>query len=213
MRRREEDSGDASERVTAVRPLERAPTRDARFSELGEHVASILDAAEQAAERIRSEAQRTADQLVNKAKAVAAARVKEAEAAAQTLRSEAEDEARDTRLAVEAYGSRRRREADEDADRLVADAERRAAAIRDAAESAARELEQSSRARHEQFRERVRLLESRMLQGLEVLRETSSQIESFLAAPPDQQREEPTMADDLSAKRRRLVERGRGRPA
>ena len=90
---------------------------------VGEHVTGILDAAEDAAKRIREEARAEASELERLA-AVEAERIKkELTEDARSLRAEAEEYARDMRLAVEAYATQHRRQADEEARTIVADAE------------------------------------------------------------------------------------------
>ena len=65
-------------------------------AETGSRVAAVLNAAEEAAETIRAEARRHADEVLREAKNDAGARVEELTREAERVRAEADDYARDT---------------------------------------------------------------------------------------------------------------------
>ena len=90
------------------------------FAEVGAGVTAILEAAEQAAEKIRADARKEAAALIHEAEEAVAARLQaltrdadrvreEAETEATRVREEAESDAPDMRLSVEAYGTKQRR--------------------------------------------------------------------------------------------------------
>ena len=111
-------------------PTPSPPARD--YSELGERIASVLNAAEHAAEKIRTEALR----------------------AAETLRLEAQAKA-------EAYAEERRREVDSESERRVAAALAGAESIRDTAQAAAKRIADEGQRRLGELRDEARALERR----------------------------------------------------
>lgn len=118
-----------------------APSRGGRdYAEVGQHVQTVLAAAESAAETLRANAEHEA-QRVREAAAKAAQDLREQAAAdAEADRGEArrqlavaKEEARSIRQDAEAYAEVRKREADVQATRVVREAEQKAAEIADAA--------------------------------------------------------------------------------
>jgi vacuolar-type H+-ATPase subunit E/Vma4 len=108
---------------------------------VGEHVASVLRAAEDAAERIEADARQEAARVVEEARREASEqadaareRVQTATAEAERLRLEAEAWSRQTREAAETYSSERRADGESAASEIVSDAKQRAAAIGEEAE-------------------------------------------------------------------------------
>ena len=106
-------------------------------TDVGAGVAAILVAAEQAAEKIRNDAQNEAATLIREAREAISLRQQSltaeaervgqaAKAQAEQIIGEAESAARNLRLAVEAYEKRSRQEADDEATGIVATAEMRA---------------------------------------------------------------------------------------
>ena len=118
---------------------------------------------------------------------------------AQGVDREAEEYARDLRLAVEAYASARRREAEDEARRIVAEAEARARELRGDAERQAAEVEAAARRRAEELRGECHALEERRRRALEGLQEIAAQLQDLLP----QRRDEETLPEALSVKRRR----------
>ena len=151
-----------------------------RFGAVGEHVAGILEAAEQAAERIRQEARREAAELERLA-VVEADRLKdELTREAREIRGEAEEYARDMRLAVESYATQHRRQAEQEARELIAEAERQSAGSREAAEQMVRQVEADVRNRQDKLRAEVRMLEGRKRDAIERLREIAALVQDVI---------------------------------
>lgn len=136
---------DNSARETGVR----SPVRD--YEELGEHVASVLNAAEQAAEQIRSDAQRTAEQT-----------------------------RRDAEADAHSYAEERRREVDAESERRRADAVADASAIRDTARDAARRVADEGRRRLGELRDDASALERRFESAIDELRDLVSQLDDVV---------------------------------
>jgi hypothetical protein len=144
MRRKFNDrklDSEAQEGAQPEVPVEAAPESVASeedrqpgsFAELGEHVASVLATAREAAEQIEADALREATLLRERSEAEAArtladAREKARELEAETARahSEAGAAAEEIRARAEAYADEKRQEADEAAAELVARTERQA---------------------------------------------------------------------------------------
>jgi vacuolar-type H+-ATPase subunit E/Vma4 len=117
------------------------------MSSVGEHVASVLAAAEGAAQRIRSEAQQEAKETEQEAARAAneirtrATQEAQAErASSRRLVDEAEVASRAIRAEADQYADDRRREAEAQAAQTVRDAERRAASIADTSDERNRVL-------------------------------------------------------------------------
>jgi hypothetical protein len=119
---------------------EEAPSQSAGLdmSSVGEHVASVLAAAEAAAQRIRGEAQQEAKETEQEAARAAneirtrATQEAQAErASSRRLVDEAEVASRGIRAEADQYADDRRREVEAQAAQTVRDAERRAASIAD----------------------------------------------------------------------------------
>ena len=125
------------------------PPRD--YTDVGDHVAAILNAAEEAASRIRTDASREAE----------------------TLRADAESKA-------SAHVEERRREAELEADRLVAGAVADAQAIHTAAEAAARRIAEVGHQKLEGLRTEARALEGRFETAIDDLRDLTAQLEEVV---------------------------------
>jgi len=150
-------------------PERRAPT----FDELGQHVASVLQSAREAAERIVAEARAEAARVQERSQKEAEATVAEArrkagelEAEASQAQSEAKRVARDLRARADEYAEEKRQEADEAAAEILARAER---AVRD--RSAAAEERQRS------LDENVERTEDRLRQLVGGLRELAGRLD------------------------------------
>jgi len=170
--------------------------------ETGNHVAGVLNAAEDAAETIRAKARRDADEILRDAKADAAARVEELTREAARVRLEADDYARDIRAAVDSYGTQARREAEEEAGKLLADAEEQARATREAAQDMGVQFEADARRRHESLVRETRSLEERRQRVLDGLRDLAAQLQDALVEPTSRGVDE-SLADALDIERRR----------
>jgi chromosome segregation ATPase len=164
---------DSDENVT---PLSQSPEQAKGYTDVGETVAAVLRAAEEAAEKIRTEARAQAIEIVEAARGEATARIEELTRDAERLRSDAEDYANDIRQAVESYGSAQRREAEHEARRILAAAESQARASREAAHEKAGRLEDEARLRGESLRDEIRSLEERRERLLVGLRELAAEL-------------------------------------
>src|ERR687887_2090161 len=156
MRRRlnEREDGGAEQ-------VEEAEVGEGGFAELGQHVATVLATAREAAEKIQADAGREATEVLERAQAEAAetlsdARDKAAEMEAKTneKRSAAIAAAEDIRIRAQAYAEQKQQEADEATAEALARAERQA---RDHAR-AAEERQQVLDSNVERTEERLRKL-------------------------------------------------------
>jgi hypothetical protein len=152
----EDPSPLADERVGRVERTEPARTP---YDDLGGRVAGVLQAAEQAADRIRADA----------------------EVEAATIRASAEEYADDVRQAVDAYANQLRREADAEAAQTVEAGLAEARALRESAQSLVRQVEREARARAEALRAETRGLEDRRERALDDLRDIAATLEDLLA--------------------------------
>jgi hypothetical protein len=151
----------APEKWTDVEPEQRegTPAPAAVTAEnIGEHVSSVLQSAQQAARTIQDDARRQAASLVERARleadktrasasTEAAAKSSEAERALQTAREQADQ----TRGDADAYAQRRRQEAEHQAASTLSDAKVKALSI-----------EQAAKKRHEELLSNVAMTEDRM---------------------------------------------------
>jgi hypothetical protein len=171
-------------------------------AETGSRVAAVLNAAEEAAETIRAEARRHADEVLREAKSDAAVRVEELTREAERVRAEADDYARDIRVAVDSYGTQARRDAEEEARKIVSDAEDHARATREAAQDMANQIEEGARRRHESLVREAKSLEERRQRVLDGLRDLAAQLQDALVEPTSRDLDE-SLADALDTERRR----------
>lgn len=184
-----------------VTPLEQSAAPVREYTDVGDAVAGVLRAAEDAAEKIRVEAQTQAREIVERSKGDASTRVDELTREAERTRRDAEDYARDIRQAVDSYGTQQRREAEEEARGTLADAEEQARATREAAQEMALQIEGDARRRQERLRDEVRSLEERRQRVVEGLREMAAQLnELFPELEPGAR--EAEMLDALEVERR-----------
>jgi hypothetical protein len=183
-------------------PLEESAARPAQgFTDVGDAVAGVLRAAEEAAERIRAEARTQAREIVERSKGDAATRVDDLTREAQRAHREADEYARDIRQAVDSYGTQQRREAEEEARGILADAEEQARATREAAQEMALQIEGDARRRQERVREDVRSLEERRQRIVESLRDMAAQLNDLFPELEPSTRESE-MLDALDVERR-----------
>jgi hypothetical protein len=134
----------------------------AAYADLGRHVASVLEAAQEAAERMKAEARSEATRVGEEARKEAEATLAEAhrkadelEAETGRIRSEATSAADDVRARADVYAEDKRAEADEAAERIVGRAERAARERARAAEERQRALDQNVVRTEERLRQLV----------------------------------------------------------
>jgi vacuolar-type H+-ATPase subunit H len=173
VRRRSDHTEPGAEEVAPLQSPEQAATS----ADIGEAVTGILRAAEETAERIRSEAKNQAREIIEGAHVDASARIQELVSEAERTRSEADDYARDVRVAVDGYGTQQRREADEEARQILADAEEQARATAEAAQDVALQIEGEARGR---LHEEVRSLEERRTQIVHELSELAAHLSDLI---------------------------------
>jgi archaellum component FlaC len=171
-------------------------------AETGSRVAAVLNAAEEAAETIKDEARRHADEVLRQANADAASRVEDLTRDSERVRTEADAYARDIRAAVDSYGTQARREADEEARKLLSDAEEQARATREAAQEMANQIEEDVRRRHESLAREAKSLEERRQRVLDGLRDLAAQLQDALVEPTSRDMDQ-SLADALDVERRR----------
>jgi len=150
------------------------------YEDLGGRVAGVLEAAEQAAEQMRGDA----------------------EVEAATIRASAEEYAADVRHAVDTYANQQRREAEAEASRTVEAGLAEARAMREAAQAMARRLEDEARARADALRADTRGLEERRARALEELRDIAATLGDLVGGDRPPAEPEP-IASARSFRRRR----------
>ncbi len=156
------------------------------YAEIGDRVAGVLSAAEAAAEQIREDARRDAEELL-----------RAANGEAEQVRQEAMAYDSDTRGAVDTFATERRREAEQQVQKQLAEAETQARATREAAEQMARQIEEDGRLRGEVLREESRGVEERLKKALVGLRRMTAQLEELVGAPTTAQTDGESLADAL----------------
>lgn len=149
-----------------------------KFSEFGQHVASVLETAREAAERIQAEARSEAAQVLERAQAEAEERLatarrqaEELDAEAAKARSEASEVAEDVRSRADAYAEEKRREADDAAAQITARAER-----------LARERARAADERHQVLSGNVERTEERLRRLVTGLRELAGRLDVLVAS-------------------------------
>ena len=186
--------------------LEREASLPVDTGRVGEHVATVLQAAEQAAGRLMEEARQQAEQIRAAAERDAAARREAAEATAQRLEAEAERARAETLAASE----EKRAAADADTSSMRAEAEQQAAEIRAAAERDASSLRDAAAARHRELLTDTALAEDRLRRLVAGLREVADRLDGLVgvgepvaAAATDETREprERTLLETLEQTR------------
>jgi hypothetical protein len=152
----------------------------ADYGKLGAHVTSVLEAANEAAAKIRDEARGNAKETAERAQRDAASWLEKARAEtdelsreASRLRVEAQEESRELKERANAYATEKRREADRQASALVSQAKR------DASEHTRAAQERSAA-----LAKNVGLSEQRLRQLVGGLRELAERLEEILRDPP-----------------------------
>lgn len=171
--------------------------------DVGSRVTGILEAAEQAAEQIRSDALREAHDTMRRAEADAQIRIEELTRETERTRVEADEYARDIRQAVDSYGTQARREAEEQARQALTAAEDEARAVREAAQAMAEQIQADARKRHESLHGEAKALEERRQRVLDGLRDLAAQLQDALVEPTRAGREDDSLVDALDIERRR----------
>ena len=189
---------DSEEKVT---PLAQQPAQAKGYTDVGEAVAGVLRAAEEAAERIRAEARTQAVEIVEAARGDATTRIDELTREAERTRHDADEYANDIRQAVESYGSQQRREADDEARRILAQAEQQARATREAAQEMAGRIEAEARQRNESLRDEIRSLEERRERVLVGLRELSAELNELFPELASRRPDDAELLDALQVER------------
>lgn len=154
---------------------------------VGRQVATVLAAAQQAAEEIRQEATREgehiraeADAEAGRARANASDVLREAE----RQRSEAEKYVAETRAVVDSYADERRREAENEAEKIKSRAEGEGRAIIKAAERRAKEIEEAAQRRGDELAEESIKVEEWLREVLSASQTVSEHLEDVLATKP-----------------------------
>ena len=132
------------------------------FAELGQHVATVLATAREAAEKIEGDARSEAAAVLERAKAEAAETLSDARDKAAELESETNEKrsaaiaaAEDIRSRADAYAEKKRQEADEAMSEALARAERQARDRARAAEERQQELDSNVERTEERLRKLV----------------------------------------------------------
>ena len=168
--------------------------------DIGEHINEIIRTAEEAARRVRVDADSAAAEIRAEALEEVEARLAEVEQETKLLRDEAEAYAAETRQVVDAYATQKRREADSEATRIQGEAESQARAVREAAEEMAKQIDAEAREGQTVLREETLAIEARLDRLLRGLTETGSQLESVLR----RSRSNESLVEALAVDRQRV---------
>lgn len=148
----------------------------ADYGKLGEYVTSVLEAANEAAGKIRDEALTNAREIVERAQGEARTRLEKARAEteelsheANRLRVEAEEESRDMKQRANAYATEKRQEAERQASDFIARARREAS-----------EHTRTAQERGMALAKNVELSEQRLRQLVGGLRDLAGRLEDLL---------------------------------
>jgi len=155
------------------------------YGDLGEHVASVLKAAELAAVGIRTQAEQEASAQVSEAGRQAGKILHEVEG----LRAEAEEANRLMREQAESYAERTRQDADGEASKVL-----------HAAEEAAATLARDEEVRQKALREDIARAEKRLTELGVGLRDLAARLEELVNAdgPPADEADQGREGDDAS---------------
>jgi hypothetical protein len=162
--------------------------------DVGERVAGIVAAAEDAADKIRADA-------IAEASASREAIERQARVRADQLLSDAERR----RQEADAYADERRRQAEEQAEQLFADAEAQASAIRETAKETSKQIEFAALQRQAKIQEQARSFEERMQRALGSLRELigeATDLQDLLEGKPAAVADDQTLPGALDPRTR-----------
>jgi hypothetical protein len=149
-------------------------TAPSPYSEIGERVANVFSAAEAAADLIRAEAQREAEEVLRLA-----------HVDADTVRESATAYEVEVHAKVDALAMERRQEAEMQARRLLEEAESQAEATREEAEQLASQIEAGARQRQVALEEESRAVTEGLQRTLQELRRLTVHVEALVEASPD----------------------------
>ncbi len=177
--------GDSDTSLTRDQSADQQSTDVVDYAELGEHVASVLKAAELAAIEIRTQAEQEAAAQVSEAGRQAGKILHEAEG----LRAETEEANRLMREQAEAYAGRTRRDADLEASKVL-----------QAAEEAAVTRVRDEEVRERVLREDIERTEERLTELGVGLRDLAARLEELVSAdrPPADEVDRSRGGDDAS---------------
>jgi F0F1-type ATP synthase membrane subunit b/b' len=157
------------------------------YGKLGEHVTSVLEAANAAAAKIRDEARASAERLAERTRNEATALLEEAGVETEHLRAETEKEIRETRQRANDYAAEKRREAEGEAAAIVARAKREASEHTNAAQERGSALASN-----------VALSEERLRQLVGGLRDLAGRLEELVQAEPPREDSPNVPSDEAS---------------
>jgi hypothetical protein len=189
--RDEPDPTEAGERSPAVKIGRSQTQREEHggYAEVGEQVASVLAAAQQAAEEVRTGAIQDAERIRQAAEADAASTRQEAESAAEqtqreseALRAEAEQYSREAREAADRYAVATRQSVEDEVAARRAESEEHARDTQRAAEERAREIEAAALERRRAIIEEAERSEERLEELLEEFQGMTSQLDGLVHA-------------------------------
>jgi hypothetical protein len=205
------DSADPAERSNAMK-IARSATpaegdQNESYAQIGEQVASVLAAAQQAAEEIRTKALEEAEAI----RAEAGREAQQVRRESEALGAEADEYSRQTREAADGYVATTRQSVEEEAAQRRAELDQEVRETHRAAEQQAREIETEALKRRTAIIEEAKRSEARLEQLLGVYRGMTSQLEDVLRAARAEddavevKDEQPSdeLADDLRPKRSR----------
>jgi hypothetical protein len=196
------DSGEPGERSIAVKIVRSATQQegdgDDSYAQVGEQVASVLAAARQAAEEIRTTALEEAGTIRDEASREA----QQLRLASEALRTEAEEYDRKTREAADRYVEATRQQLEEETARRRGEIDLAAQESQRAAEERASAIEADALQRRSAIIEEAQRSEARLEQLLGVYRGMTSQLEELLimerAGDDTVHAQEESFADELA---------------
>jgi hypothetical protein len=203
------DSADAKERSDAVKKTRSETPKQGEqhesYAEVGEQVASVLSAAQRAAEEIRATTLEEAERIRQEANADAASTRDEAHSAAEqarreseALRAEAEKYSREAREAADRYVAKTRQEVEDEAAARRAETEQQARQMHRAAKQQARDIETEALQRRKAIIAEAERSEARLEQLLGVYRGMTSQLEELLDPEARDDSADDAAADELA---------------
>ena len=162
------------------------------YGKLGEHVTSVLEAANKAAAKIRVEARTNAERVAERSKSEASGLLETARGEAEKLtreserlRATAEKQSREIRQDAEAYAAEKRREAEAEATGVLSRARREA-----------REHTRAAHERRSALAKDVALSEERLRQLVGGLRNLAGRLEELVHAEPEQAKSDAANVGD-----------------
>ena len=187
------DSADGGERSDAMKIVKPATPEQGdqseSYTQVGEQVASVLAAAQQAAQEIRTTALEEAERIRDEAEADAASTRDEAgrveeqtRRKSEALRAEADEYGREAREAADRYVATTREQVEDEAASRRAESEQEALEKHRSAEQRARDIETEALQRRKAIIEEAERSEARLEQLLVVFRGMTSQLEELLRA-------------------------------